>query len=185
MSADDLEATERAMSRTLESMERDFQKFRVGGASASLVDAIQVDHQGRRARLVEMANVTIPDPRQIVIQPWDPNSLRSIGAAISQSRIGLTPTVDGRVIRLYVAAMTEERRRELVKLVHKRMDQARVEIRAIRHESLASLRALSTDRQMGADEFRRGTALLQQMTDRFVAEIERLGRVKDASLLRL
>ncbi len=81
--------------RVLEAMERDFQKLRVGGASASLVDAIHVDHQGRRARLVEMANVTIPDPRQIVIQPWDPGSLRAIGTAISQSRIGLTPTIDG------------------------------------------------------------------------------------------
>ena len=185
MSANDRAATEQKMSRALEAMERDFQKLRVGGASASLVDAIQVDHQGRRARLVEMANVTIPDPRQIVIQPWDPNSLRSIGAAISQSRIGLTPTIDGTAIRLYVPAMTEERRRELVTLVHKRMDQARVDIRAIRHESLAALRAQGTDRQVGADVVRRETALLQQLTDRFAAEIDRLGRIKEESVVRL
>ncbi len=173
------------MSRVLEAMERDFQKLRVGGASASLVDAIHVDHQGRRARLVEMANVTIPDPRQIVIQPWDPNSLRSIGAAISQSRIGLTPTIDGTAIRLYVPAVTEERRRELVVLVHKRMDQARVELRALRHEALAALRARGTDRQTGADVVRREAAHLQQLTDRFAAEIDRLGRLKEDSVLRL
>ena len=119
----------------------------------------------RRAR-----DVTIPDPRQIVIRPWDPKSLRSIGTAISQSRIGLTPTIDGSTIRLYVPALSEERRRELVGIVHKRMDQARVEIRAVRHEALAAVRARDPKRPVASDDVHRETALLQRLTDRFIGE---------------
>ena len=166
-------------------MERDLQRIRVGGASASLVDGVRVDYLGRRARLIELATVTIPDPRQIVIRPWDPNSLRAIGTAISQSRIGLTPTVDGPAIRLYVPAMTEDRRRELVDLVHMRLEQARVEMRVLRHEALAAVRLNDDAHPAGADEVRRDEALLQRMTDRFVAEVDRLGRLKEDGLLRL
>jgi ribosome recycling factor len=185
MSAEVLASTEQKMTRTLEAMERDFQRVRTAGASASLIDAIHVDHQGQRARLVELATITIPDPRQIVIRPWDPKSLRSIGTAISRSRIGLTPTVDGSTIRLYVPALSEERRRELVGLVRKRMDQARVEIRAVRHEALAAVRARDPRKLVGSDDVHRETDLLQRLTDRFVAEIDRLGQIKEDSILRL
>lgn len=184
VSTEILASTERKMTRTLEAMERDFQQVRIGGASASLLDAIQVDHQGHRKRLVELANIMIPDPRQIVIRPWDPTSLRAIGTAISRSKVGLTPTIDGPAIRLYVPAMSEERRRELVSLVRKRMDQAHVEIRTLRHEALAAVRAEDREPPLSADERHRATTLLQQMTDRFSAEIDRLGRLKEESVLR-
>ena len=185
VSSEVLASTETKMARTIEALERDLQRLRVGGASASLVDGVNVDHQGRRARLIELATITIPDPRQIVIRPWDPSSLRAIGTAISQSRIGLTPTLDGPTIRVYVPALSEERRRELVALVHKRMDQARVEIRAIRHEALAALRARDHKHLVGTDELRREEGLLQKLTDRFVAEVDRLGRLKEESVLQL
>jgi ribosome recycling factor len=185
MSADVLATTEQKMARTLDAMERDFQRVRTGGASASLVDAVQVDHQGRRTRLIELAAITIPDPRQIVIRPWDPASLRAIGTAISLSRIGLAPTIDGSAIRLYVPALSEERRRELVSLVRKRMDQARFEIRALRHEALAAVRAKDRERLVGSDDVHREAALLQRMTDRFATEIDRLGQVKEDNILRL
>jgi ribosome recycling factor len=175
---EDLSTIEQKMSRVLQSMERDFSRLRAGPASASLLDDIHVDHRGRRARLIEVASITVPDPRQIVIVPWDPASLRAIGAAISQSRIGLTPTVDGQAIRLYVPGMTEERRRKIVHLVQKRMDQARVDIRGLRHEGLATIRSGNG----GKDESRRATARLQETTDRYVAEIDRLGRLKEESL---
>jgi ribosome recycling factor len=178
-----LQDTERRMVRVLGAMERDFARLRTGAASASLLDDIHVDHHGRRARLIETATVTIPDPRQIVIQPWDPAALRAIGSAISQSRLGLTPTVDGPAIRIYIPAMTEDRRRELVTLVHRRMDQARVEVRSLRHEALAGLR--DRKRRVGADELRREEGRLQATTDRFMNEIDRLGRDKEAGLMRL
>ena len=118
-----------------------------------------------------------------MIQPWDPASLRAIGSAISQSRIGLTPTVDGPAIRIYVPAMTEDRRRELVTLVHRRMDQARVQIRELRHEALAALR--DKRRHVGADDMRREEGRLQAMTDRFSGEIDRLGQLKEQEIMRL
>jgi ribosome recycling factor len=185
VSRDVLANAELAMQRSIEAMERDLQRLRVGGASASLIEGVHVDHLGRRARLIEVATITIPDPRQIVIRPWDPSSLRAIGTAISQSRIGLTPTVDGATIRIYVPAMSEERRRELVGLVHRRLEQARVEIRAVRHEALAAVRTRDTAHPAGADEIHRDEAVLQRMTDRFGAEVDRIGRIKEASVLRL
>jgi len=183
MSTGVLASTEQKMTRTLDAMERDFRKIRVGAASASLLDAILVDHQGRRARLVEMANVTISEPRQILIRPWDPTSLRAIGTAISQSRIGLTPTIDGGAIRLYVPALSEERRQEIVGLVATRMERARVELRAIRHEALATLKAPDPNRPVGADEITRDANVVQHMTERFASEIDRLGRIKQESIL--
>jgi ribosome recycling factor len=183
VSSEVLTGAEQQMTRAVDAMERDFQKFRVGAASGSMLDAIRVDHQGRRARLIEMANVSIPDPRQIVIQPWDPASLRVIGTAISQSRIGLTPTIDGGAIRLYVPALDEERRQELGHLVQVRMERARVEIRAIRHEALAALRAEAHEGRSSADTATRETGVLQRMTDRSVAEVDRRGRAKQDSLL--
>jgi ribosome recycling factor len=185
MGAEDLATTEQKMTRILAAMERDFHRLRTGAASASLLDDVHVDHHGRRARLMDVASITIPDPRQIVIVPWDPASLRAIGAAISQSRIGLTPTIDGPAIRLYVPAMSEERRHQLVGLVHRRMDQARVEIRAIRHEALAALKDRERRRVVAVDDARREAQVLQRLTDQFIAEIDRLGRAKEASVMRL
>lgn len=186
MKAEDvLRTAERQMALAVAAMERDFDRVRTGAASASLVDGVLVDHLGRRARLIEVASVTIPDPRQIVIVPWDPASLRAIGTAISQSRIGLTPTIDGPAIRLYVPGMTEERRRELVALVHKRADQARVEVRAVRHEALATIRGREKQRATGADEARRETTLLQELTDRSVGDVDRLAQAKEAAILRV
>jgi ribosome recycling factor len=182
---DDLSFAEQKMARVIAALERDLQRIRTGAASASLVEAVSVDDHGRRARLIDVATITIPDPRQIVIVPWDPSSLRAIGTAISQTRIGLTPTIDGPAIRLYVPGMTEDRRRELVALVHKRADQARVELRSVRHEALASIRARERQRAIGADDVRRETARLQGLTDRHVAEVDRLGQDREASILRL
>ncbi len=182
---DALAAVEQKMALVIAAMERDFQKIRVGGASGSLVDAIRVDHLGRRMRLVELATVTIPDPRQIVIQPWDRGSLRAIGTAISQSRIGLTPTIDGGTIRLYVPALTEDRRIELAGLVRKRAQQAHVEIRTIRHEALASVRTRDGKHAAGSDEVRHELDLLQRSTDRFAVAIDRLGQAKEETILRV
>jgi ribosome recycling factor len=167
------------MALVIAALERDLQKIRVGGASGSLIDAIQVDHLGRRVRLIELATVTIPDPRQIVIRPWDPGSLRAIGTAISQSKIGLTPTIDGGAIRLYVPALSEERRQELASLVRKRVERAHVEMRTFRHEALASIRK----RAGGADEVHRDIEHLGDLSDRFGAEIDRIGRIKELAIL--
>jgi len=181
----DLAAVGQRMQRVLAALAHDLDRVRAGAASASMLEAIHVDHHGRRARLIDVATVTVPDPRQIVIQPWEPGALRAIGAAISASRTGLSPTVDGPRIRLYLPAMTEERRRELVAIVDERVERAHVEIRAVRHDVLAVIRAAGRDRSAGADETRRRTGELQALTDRAIAEADALGRAAEARLLRV
>lgn len=173
------------MALVIAALDKDLQKIRVGAASGVLIDAIQVDHGGRRQRLVELATVTIADPRQIVIRPWDPGSLRAIGTAISQSRIGLTPTIDGGTIRLYVPALTEERRHELNGLVRQRVERAHVEIRTARHEAQGSIRARDRQHSRGADELRRVLDRLERVAERSIAEIDELGRAKQATILRV
>jgi ribosome recycling factor len=179
---DDVATTEQKISRALQALERDLARIRPGAASASLLDDVHVDVQGRRTRLIEIASVTIPDPRQIVIQPWDPASLRAIGTAISHSRIGLTPTVDGGTIRVFVPALTGDRRRELIDLVRKRLELARVDIRAIRHEAMAAIRDEGRSRSLSQDEVRRRSADLQRTTDRWIVEVDLRGAEKEASL---
>jgi ribosome recycling factor len=180
-SLDDALATaEHRMSLVLGALERDLATIRVGAASGSLVDGIRVDHHGQRLRLIELASVTIPDPRQIVIRPWDPSALRAIGTAIRHSRIGLTPTVDGGTIRLYVPAITEERRRELAALARQRAERSRAELRTVRHEVLASIRATAA----GRDDVRRAEGRLQALTDRAVAEVDRRAADKEAVIVR-
>lgn len=180
----DLTATEQGMTQAVHAFERDLERVRTGGASASMLEDIRVDHHGRRARLLDVASVTIPDPRQIVIRPWDPASLRAIGSAISGSRSGLTPTLDGPVIRVFVPAMTGERRRELADLVQRRREAAHVEIRTLRHVALAALRRRDLERAVGSDEIRRRTATLQALTARAIAEVDRLALEKAERLLR-
>ena len=177
MSASALGPAEQRMAHVVQALERDLDRIRVGGASASLIEGIHVDHHGRRTRLIDLASVTIPDPRQILIRPWDPDSLRAIGAAISQARIGLTPTIDGPAIRLYVPALTEDRRREVVELVRKRVERARVDVRAVRHDAIQAIRA--AEAATGRDGTERDLAGLQRLVDRFAAMIDRLGRLKE------
>jgi ribosome recycling factor len=180
LSAEILASTEQKMGRALEAMERDFEGFRTGRASASLVERLPVEGG---QRLGQLASISIPDPRQIVVQPWDRHVLSAIAKAITQSGIGIRPTVDGSAVRLYFPALTEDRRRELVGLIHRRMEQARVEVRVLRHEATAALRAGERRQDLGADEAHRESELLQRMTDRFGAEIDRLGQVKVEHIL--
>jgi ribosome recycling factor len=183
MSAEILASTELRMKRAIEAMERDFQRLRTGRASASLLDGVRVDHRGSRTPLDHLASITIPDPRQIVVQPWDRSALRAIGKAIAQAGIGLSPTIDGSAVRLYFPSLTEERRRELVGLVRRRMEQARVDIRTLRHDANAAMQREQKDRGSGADDLHRELERLQRMTDRFTDEIDRLGQVKEQDLL--
>lgn len=185
MSTEILASAEAEMNRALSAMERDFARLQAGRASLSVVEQLSVDHVGGRASLGRLASISIPDPRQIVIVPWDPSALRAIGAAIAQSDIGLTPTIDGPAIRLFVPPLTEERRWELVRLVHRRMERARIEIRDHRHAALGALREEERGAAIGADAVRRDIERLTRLTDRSSAEVDRLGRIKEDSLLAI
>ena len=185
MSDEVLSAADQRMSRAVEAMQRDFQGIRTGRASTSLVERIHVDYYGTETPLNQLAGISVPESHQIVIQPWDRGVLGAIERAITKSDIGLTPNVDGTVVRLNIPPLTEERRKDLVRVVHKRMEEARVEIRNLRRDAADSIKKEERDGAVGADDARRQLEALQRTTDRWVAEVDRLGQVKEQEVLEV
>ncbi|MFZ5854908.1 MAG: ribosome recycling factor [Chloroflexota bacterium] len=185
MSTDVLASTEHKMARAVEVMERDFQGIRTGRASTALVERLHVEYYGTPTPLNQLAGISVPEPHQIVIQPWDRSVLGAIEKAILKSDIGLMPNVDGTVVRLNIPPLTEERRREIVRQVHRRMEEARVEIRNLRREAAEVLKREERDGTLGADEARRELEALQRLTDRFIAEVDRLGAHKEQEVLEV
>ena len=185
MTSEILAGAERKMLRAVEAMERDFQGFRTGRASTSLVERLTVDYYGTQTPLNQLASISVPEAHQIVIQPWDRGVLSAIEKAILKSDVGLTPNVDGTVVRLNIPPLTEERRKDIVKTVHKRMEEARVEIRNIRREANDGLKKEEKDGTLGADVARREVDQLQKITDRVVADVDRLGDVKEQEVLEV
>jgi ribosome recycling factor len=185
MSTETLSSAEHKMARAVEAMERDFQGIRTGRASTSLVERLHVDYYGTQTPLNQLAGFSVPESHQIVIQPWDRAVLGAIEKAIQKSDIGLVPNVDGTVVRLNIPPLTEERRKDLVKVVHKRMEEARVEIRNIRRDAADDLKKEERDGTVGADDAHRQLEALQKTTDRFVAEVDRVGGSKEQEVLEV
>jgi ribosome recycling factor len=185
MSAEVLTAIERKMARAVEVMERDFQGIRTGRASTSLVERLIVEYYGTPTPLNQLAGISVPEPHQIVIQPWDRGVLGAIEKAIQKSDIGLTPNVDGTVVRLNIPALTEERRRDIVKHVHKRMEEARVEIRNLRREAADTIKKEERDGTVGTDAAHREVESLQRTTDRYIADVEKAGAHKEQEVLEV
>jgi ribosome recycling factor len=185
MTTEILASAEHKMARAVEVMERDFATLRTGRASTSLVERLHVDYYGTQTPLNQLASISVPESHQIVIQPWDRGVLGAIEKAILRSDIGLMPNVDGTVVRLNIPQLTEERRRDIVKSVHKRMEEARVEIRNLRREAADALKKEERDGTVGADEVRRQLDQLQKITDRVVADVDRLGGIKEQEVLEV
>lgn len=185
MSTEILNDADARMGRAVEAMERDFQGIRTGRASTALVERITVDYYGTQTPLNQLAGISVPEPHQIVIQPWDRGVLSAIEKAITKSDIGLTPNVDGAVVRLNIPPLTEERRKDLVKVVHKRMEEARVEIRNIRRDANDHLKREEREGDVGTDEAHRHADLLQKTTDRHIAEVDRRGSAKEQEVLEV
>ena len=185
MTAEIFANVERKMARAIEAMERDFNSIRTGRASTTLVERIHVDYYGTMTALNQLASISVPEAHQIVIQPWDRSVLNGIEKAIIKSDIGLVPNVDGTVVRLNIPPLTEERRKDLVRVVHKRMEEARVEIRNLRREAADALKKEEKDGTVGADESRRSLDNVQKLTDRYIADVDRLGQVKEQEVLEV
>ena len=175
MSTEILSDAEHKMARAVEAMERDFQGIRTGRASTSLVERIHVEYYGTQTPLNQLAGISVPEAHQIVIQPWDRGVLGAIEKAIIKSDIGLMPKVDGTVVRLNIPPLTEERRKEIVRVVHKRMEDARVEIRNLRRDAADHLKREERDGDVGTDEAHRAARPGPAPTDRFIADVDRLG----------
>ena len=185
MTSEILAGAERKMLRAVEAMERDFQGLRTGRASTSIVERLLVDYYGTQTPLNQLASISVPEAHQIVIQPWDRGVLSAIEKAILKSDIGLTPNVDGTLVRLNIPPLTEERRKDIVRSVHKRMEDARIEIRNIRREANDGIKKEERDGELGTDEARREVDQLQKLTDRVIADVDRLGDVKEQEVLEV
>jgi ribosome recycling factor len=185
MSSETITSADHKMNRAVDAMERDFQAFRTGRASTALVERLTVDYYGTQTPLNQLAGISVPEAHQIVIQPWDRAVLGAIEKAIQKSELGLVPNVDGTVVRLNIPPLTEERRKELVRVVHKRMEEARVEIRNIRRDANDHLKREERDGDVGTDEAHRQVETLQKTTDRHIAEIDRRGTAKEQEVLEV
>jgi ribosome recycling factor len=185
MSHEVITSADHKMGRAVEVMDRDLGSIRTGRASTGLVERILVDYYGTQTPLNQLAGISIPEPHQVVIQPWDRSVLGAIERAITKSDIGLTPNVDSNVVRLNIPQLTEERRHDLVRQVHKRMEEARVEIRNLRRDAADHLKKLEREGEVGTDENHKLLETLQKTTDRHVAEVDRVGAAKEQEVLEV
>ena len=178
-----LKDLETRMQAAIDVLAREFAGVRTGRANAGLLDAVRVEAYGNPMPINQVASVSVPDPRTIVIQPWDASQMKEIEKGILKSDLGLTPSNDGKVIRLTMPTLTEERRKQLAKTVGKFAEDARVAIRNVRREANDKLKGLAKDRKVSEDEERRGHDQIQKATDRFTTKVEELARKKEQEIL--
>lgn len=185
MIEDILKETEERMSKAVKVLRNDLATIRTGRASPALVERLRVEHYDTSMPLNQMAAISVPEPRLLVIRPWDPEALPSIEKAILKSDLGLTPTNDGKLIRLGIPRLTEERRRELIKVVGRRVEEAKVAIRNCRRDALRDMRDLERDKLITEDDYYRGKDEMQELTDRFIEEIEEIRRKKGDEIMEV
>jgi ribosome recycling factor len=178
-----LKDLETRMQAAVDVLTREFAGVRTGRANAALLDGVRVEAYGVLTPINQVASVSVPDPRTIVIQPWDASQMKEIEKGILKSDLGLTPGNDGKVIRLTMPTLTEERRKQLAKTVGKFAEDARVAIRNVRREANDKLKALAKDKKISEDEERRGHDQIQKTTDRFTARVEELAKKKEQEVL--
>ena len=178
------EAAER-MQTALDLLEEDLASIRTGRASPSLVERMPIDYYGTKTALIQLASISVPEPRQLLIRPFDPASLKDIERAILASDLGLTPNNDGKVIRLTIPQLTEERRRELVRVVHNRMEETRVKIRNVRRDLMKDLREFEKESLISEDEEERGEKELQELTDKLIDKVEEIGEHKEHEIMEV
>jgi ribosome recycling factor len=185
MTADLFEDAERRMQKAIEALKQDVNAIRAGRASSSLVDRITVEYYGAPTPLNQVASVSTPEARLLLIQPWDRKLLADIEKAIQKSDLGINPNNDGQVIRLNIPPMSEERRRDLVKTLHKKLDEHKVAIRNVRRDIQDKLRDREKKKEVSEDELKRSTERLQKLTDRYVDEMDKVGKAKESEILEV
>jgi ribosome recycling factor len=176
---------EQRMGKAVEALSRELATIRTGRAQPALVEHLRVDYYGTPTPLNQLASIAAPEARLLTIQPWDKGSMGAIERAIQMSDLGLNPTNDGNIIRLVIPQLTEERRKELVKVVHRKVEESRVAVRNVRRDCLEELRRLQRDKKVSEDEEHRAQDRLQKLTDRFVAEADQVGQEKEQELLEV
>jgi ribosome recycling factor len=183
--ADFLADAERRMDRTIETTRAEFNSVRTGRASAALLDRITIDYYGTPTPLKNMATIGVPEPRLLTVQPYDPTQIKATEKAIMESDLGLTPSNDGKVIRLPIPQLTEERRKELVKIVRRYAEDGKVAVRNVRRDVMRHLEELVRNGEVGDDEERRAEAQVQKLTDERVKRIDELLKHKEAEIMEV
>jgi ribosome recycling factor len=178
------EAAER-MQAALNALEEDLSGIRTGRASPGLVERLSVDYYGTYTPMIQLASISVPEPRQLLIRPFDPSSLKDLEKAIMASDLGLTPNNDGKVIRLTIPQLTEERRRELVKVVRNRMEETKVKIRNVRRDLIRDLREFEKEGLISEDDQERGEKDLQELTDKINDKVEEIGERKEKEIMEV
>ena len=185
MVKDALAEAENRMKGALRALEDDLSAIRTGRASPALVERLEVEYYGNPTPLVQLATISAPEPRLLTIRPFDPASVKDIERAIMASDLGLTPSNDGKIIRLNIPALTEERRHELVRIVKSRAEEARVAVRNVRRDVQNDLRDFEREKLISEDELKRGEDDLQKLTDHNIEEINELSDRKEAEVLEV
>jgi ribosome recycling factor len=178
-----LQETKDRMGKTIAALENELKRVRTGRASLTLLDGIRVDYYGTQTPLNQMASLSVPESRLIVIQPWDVSAIREIERAILKSDLGLTPSSDGKLIRISIPPLTEERRKELVKVVSKMCEEHKIAARNIRRESNELLKALKKDGDISEDDAFKAQEGVQKITDEYIAKIDQIYKSKEKEIL--
>jgi len=182
---DILRNAEEKMKSSTEVLKKELATIRTGHASPSLIEHVKVDYAGVPTPLNQLARVSAPEARLLVIQPWDKSSLSSIEKAILKSDLGLNPASDGNLIRLNIPPLTEERRLELTKVVRKRVEESKVAVRNVRHEAINKLKELEKNKEISQDDNKRAQNQLQKLTDAVINESDQIGHTKEAELIKV
>ncbi|MCL4562253.1 MAG: ribosome recycling factor [Chloroflexi bacterium] len=185
MIKDILKEAEVRMKGAIQSLEEDLSGIRTGRASPALIERLPIDYYGTATPLVQLATISAPDPRTLLIRPYDPSTLRAIERSIQASDLGLTPNNDGKVIRLNLPPLTEERRRDLVKVVHSRIEDSRVAVRNIRRDLLKDMREFEHEKMISEDDLKHGEEDLQKLTDRYIQQIDDIGVHKQKEIMEV
>ena len=176
---------ETRMKGAIQALEEDLGGIRTGRASPGLVEKLQVEYYGVPTALIQLASIGVPEPRQLLIRPFDPTTLKAIERGILASDLGLTPNNDGKAIRLNLPPLTEERRHELVKIVRNRAEEARVAVRNVRRDSIRDLREFESEKMISEDDQKRGEEELQKITDRYVEDINKTSERKESEIMEV
>ncbi len=185
MVKESLDKAQQLMDKAIEALRRELRKVRTGRASISLLDDVRVDYYGTPTPLAQVATLAVPEARLITVQPWEKNLLPEIEKAIYKSDLGLTPSSDGELIRLAIPALTEERRKEMVKLVKGKCEDAKISIRSARRDANESLKKLEKDKEITEDDLKRSEKSCQELTDKYVKLSEKVVADKEQELMEV
>ena len=180
-----LSDTKQKMQKSAEALKQELATIRTGHASPALVEHIKVEYAGVLTPLHQLAGISAPEARLLVIQPWDPTSISIIKQTIMKSDLGLNPSDDGRIIRLSIPPLSEERRQELIKLVRRRVEERKIIMRNLRHEAMNDLKQLEKNKDISQDEQKRASEQLQKLTDSFIAAAGQVGQDKETELMEV